>query len=226
MDDAAARILAIAGTLIVVALIAAFTWHAISRPRLRLVYDDEARRWSTTPRDLLQYAVSIPFLIMLWELLFLSLLVLLPDYDAEKLLFVPTGFVIAIRVLAHIWKEPALEFAKMVPIVVVTSALLMVQIPTWDDLTQLGERYDVLANDVNSTRILLFALGVEFAAAALWFFIGVRGRAPRGGNVPGIPWRDYPDADWMRRGAHRSPFVTSPDAPTMTQSSAPANPDG
>lgn len=207
MDDAIYSILAIATSLTILAILVAFTWRAISRPRLRLVYDDERRRWTTTRRDVIQYVASMPFLIMVWELFFLTLLGLLPNYEAEKLIYVPTGFVIAIRVLAHFWTEPALEFAKVVPVVVVTSALVMVQLPTWDEWEATFEQVIVLDQDHNTTLSLLIVLTIEFVAATMWFFIGVRRRAPRGANVPGIPWRDYPDANWMRARSHSSPFA-------------------
>ena len=218
MDGALGDILTLAVTLTVVAIIAAFSWKAVSKPRLRIVYDEQQRRWTATRRDLIQYAVTIPFLISLWGFFFAILLILLPNYDAEKLIFVPTGFVIAIRVLAHIWREPAVEFAKMVPIVVVTSAVILVQLPAWEELDALLDRLEELEGDLNTTLSWTVAVGIEFAAAAVWFFYGVRHRAPKGANVPGIPWRDYPAAAWMRQGAHHSPFtpVTPPPATSET----------
>lgn len=228
MDGALGDILTLAVTLTVVAIIAAFSWKAVSKPRLRIVYDEQQRRWTATRRDLIQYAVTIPFLISLWGFFFAILLILLPNYDAEKLIFVPTGFVIAIRVLAHIWREPAVEFAKMVPIVVVTSAVILVQLPAWEELDALLDRLEELEGDLNTTLSWAVAVSIEFAAAAVWFFYGVRHRAPKGANVPGIPWRDYPAAAWMRQGAHHSPFtpVTPPPATSETaERPQPATPD-
>lgn len=214
MDEALNDILTIAATLTVVAIVAAFTWKAVSKPRLRLVYDEQQRQWTATRRDVIQYAVSIPFLISLWGLFFAVLLILLPNYDAENLIFVPTGFVIAIRVLAHIWREPAVEFAKMVPIVVVTSAIILVQLPEWDEIDALSDRLEELEGDLNTTLSWAVAVAIDFAATTLWFFYGVRRRAPKGANVPGIPWRDYPAAGWMRQGAHE--WASAPVAGTNT----------
>lgn len=224
MDEALVNILTLAVTLTVVAIVAAFSWKAVSKPRLRIVYDEQQRRWTATWRDLIQYAVTIPFLISVWGFFFMLLLMLLPNYDAEKLIFVPTGFVIAIRVLAHIWREPAVEFAKMVPIVVVTSAIILVQLPDWDDIDALLDRLDELEADVNTTLAWAVAVGIEFAAAAVWFFFGVRRRAPKGANVPGIPWRDYPAAAWMQHGVHHSPLIPATPPPAQPQSPPPAPP--
>ena len=219
MDEALADILTLAVTLTVVAVIAAFTWKAVSKPRLRIVYDGQKRRWTATRRDLIQYAVTIPFLIALWGFFLAVLLMLLPNYDAEKLVFVPSGFVIAIRLLAHFWREPAVEFAKMVPIVVVTSAMVLVQLPAWEDLDALFERWDELDRENNTTLSWAVAVGIDYAATAAWFFFGVRRRAPKGANVPGIPWRDYPESAWMQKGAHHSPFTpieVNPSDPSAT----------
>ncbi len=200
-DDSAPGIKIGTGTILLMSLgivcatlLAVVIWRAMQRPRLKLTFDEEKQRWTTTRRDLLQYVISIPLLILLWSNYFFVILWLAPNkLTAGGLLVVSSGIVISIRFLAHVWREAAHNLAKIVPLTLVTAILLNLAVrPAEDLLKVIDDRQDL---SLPATLTMLF---IDYVFTAIWFYVGVRRRAMSGHKVPGIPWHRFPEAVALR----------------------------
>lgn len=167
-------------------------YRAMQKPRLRLVFDDEKSRWTATRRDLVQYAISMPILVLMWYLYFTVLLFIAPNkLSALGLLLVPAAFILSVRFLAHIWHEAAHNLGKAVPLILVTSVLLTWSTKSDADFERLAQSDDNLSP---TWPFLLTLLFIDYIFTACWFFIGARRWALRGFKVPGIPWQKFPQS--------------------------------
>lgn len=167
-------------------------YRAMQKPRLRLVFDNEKSRWTATKRDIVQYAISMPILVMSWYLYFTLLLFIAPNkLSALGLLLVPAAFILSVRFLAHIWHEAAHNLGKAVPLILVTSVLLTWSTKSDADFERLAQSDDNLSPTWPFLLILLF---IDYVFTACWFFIGARRWALRGFKVPGIPWHKFPQS--------------------------------
>lgn len=171
---------------------------ASSVPRLRVTYGEDGN-WRVTARDLVQYLVSIVPLLYLWSSILLFTGLLIPKLsDGEELAFTTTSFLIAVRVIAHFrpgWADIAMRVYAML---LVSSVLLWGETRPESDLQRIS---DQVFNSGNLDLQDYALFGAEFIAAAVWFVWGVRRRAWRGYNVPGIPWEEYPQAQADRATA-------------------------
>ena len=167
-------------------------YRAMQKPRLRLVFDDEKSRWTVTKRDLVQYAISMPVLVMMWYLYFTMLLFIAPNkLSALGLLLVPAAFILSVRFLAHLWHEAAHNLGKAVPLILVTSVLLTWSTKSDADLERLAQADDNLDPTWPFMLTLLF---IDYIFTACWFYVGARRWALRGYKVPGIPWHKFPQS--------------------------------
>lgn len=189
------------GQLVDIAIFAAILVAAISLvlgvakasavPRLRITYGGDGK-WHSTARDLVQYVVSIMPLLYLWSSILLFTGLLVPKLsDGTELAITTISFLIAVRVIAHFrpgWADIAMRVYAML---LVSSVLLWGEVRPDSDLERITNQ---VFNSENLDAQDLALFGTEFIAAAVWFFWGVRRRAWRGYNVPGIPWEEYPQA--------------------------------
>ncbi|MGV1035400.1 MAG: hypothetical protein ACOYD0_00045 [Candidatus Nanopelagicales bacterium] len=167
-------------------------------PRLRVSYGADGK-WRVTPRDLAQYLVSIVPLLYLWSSILLFTGLLIPKLsNGEELAFTTTSFIMAVRVIAHFrpgWADIAMRVYAML---LVSSVLLWGETRPESDMQRIA---DQVFNSGNLDLQDYALFGAEFVAATVWFFWGVRKRAWRGYNVPGIPWDEYPQAQANRASA-------------------------
>ncbi len=131
---------------IILSAIAAYVvYRAMERPRLRLTETDRGLR--ATRRDVIAYAVTIPFLIFGWWLFFwLILLIADTNLDVITLTTIPAAIVLAARVLAHASQPIAHEIAKAVPLTIITLIIITGSLRDEDDLFTLledAERVDI-----------------------------------------------------------------------------------
>jgi hypothetical protein len=176
-------VLSLAAWLAVAIAVAVVVYRGMQRPRLRLVHG--AAGWRTNGRDLLLYAVTAPVLVAFWFLFFVVILLVgTNDLGGNDVLRVSMAVVIASRFLAHVWREPAHELAKTVPLtlaaLVIIAGGLRSQTSLEDVLTQVFE------TGVSGVAWLVL-LFVDYLFTAVWYWVGVRWWTPRGHRVPGVP---------------------------------------
>ena len=189
-------VVTLAAAIVIATLLAVVIWRAAQKPRLRLVFDPVRDRWTTTTRDVVQYALSIPLLMLLWYYYFLVILLIAPNrLSVFKLILAPAAVILAIRCLAHIWREAAHNLAKTVPLVIVTTVLMTLTVKSQQEWLafQGNGRMAELSGPAAITLVL-----ADYLFTAVWFFLGARRGAVRGRKVPGIPWKAYPQAAHLK----------------------------
>lgn len=189
------KIVGLAALIVVLGCLAVVFYRSISRPRLALTYDPGRMRWTATRRDVALFAVTIPLWVLFWEQYLINLMLFIPGIDVSVLYIAPYAFMLAVILLAHVWREPAYELAKIVSLFFIGSALVTMNLR--DPLRQQGLVEGAVAEASALPTLSLIIASYTFTA--VWFFWGVRVRAQRGTRVPGIPWDAYPEAAWMRQ---------------------------
>ncbi len=175
-------VLALAICLAMVVSVAVY--HAMQRPRLRLTQTPNGV-WRAKRRDVVQYLVTIPFLMTLWVLWLVVILVVGVNYlTGARIVEVACAVVLAARALAHIRPEPAHELAKNIPLTLVTLVIVSGAVRDPDSLVSFLEEIET-TTITTQVSVALFAGDVALTAA--WYWIGVRWLAPRGWTVPGVP---------------------------------------
>lgn len=156
--------------IVAAAFLAYVVYRAMERPRLKIVETPEGRR--ARPRDVLLYAITIPFLIITWILFFWVILLMADNQlDALGLIVIPAAIVVAARVLAHVNSNVAHEVAKVVPLTIIT--LIIVGGGIRDDASFIEILREL--EPINVTwPALLFVLLVDYALTAGWYWIGIR----------------------------------------------------
>ncbi|MFN8157256.1 MAG: hypothetical protein U0R68_07550 [Candidatus Nanopelagicales bacterium] len=170
--------------ILVVAMLASVAaYHAMQRPRL-VVSEVEPGLWRAKRRDVVQYVISIPWLLLLWMaglelvLVFTNNGLSGPDVSA-----IAVAIVIAVRILAHVLHEHAHELAKTVPLTIVTLWVITANgLRSFDDATFTDWNRTALTGP---TELLL--VGTEFVVCALWYWVGVRWWWPKGHDLIGMP---------------------------------------
>lgn len=172
--------------LALVVLGAVVVYRAMQRPRLSFSGLSDGTL-GVRPRDVVLYAVSIPLLVILWSQFLIMILALAAtNLDAANVILIAGSIILATRLLAHIWFEPAHELGKAVPLTLVT--LILLGTATRDDPS--FERFiDDLERVELSPQFILIMLLVDYAVTATWYFLGVRWGGQRGGPVPGTSRR-------------------------------------
>jgi signal transduction histidine kinase len=165
---------------------AVVVYRAMQRPRLSLSELSDGTL-GVRPRDVALYAVSIPFLVILWsQFLIIVLALAATNLEAADVILIAGSIILATRLLAHIWFEPAHELGKAVPLTLVT--LILLGTATRDDPS--FERFiDDMAGVELSPQFILIMLLVDYAVTATWYFLGVRWGRQRGWPVPGTSRR-------------------------------------
>ena len=198
----ALEVVMLAAAIVIATLLAVVIWRAAQKPRLRLVFDPVRDRWTTTTRDVVQYALSIPLLMLLWYYYFLVILLIAPNrLSMFKLILAPAAVILAVRCLAHIWHEAAHNLAKTVPLVIVTTVLMTLTVKSPQEWLafQGNGRMAELSGPAAVTLVL-----ADYLFTTLWFFLGARRGAVRGRKVPGIPWKSYPQAAHLKSEGRQS----------------------
>ena len=179
--------------IVVAAFVSYVVYRAMEHPRLRLVPTPTGLR--TTRRDVVLYAISIPFLVSSWIVFFWAILLLVDNrLDALGLIVLPAAIVIAARVLAHLNRHVAHEVAKAVPLTIITLIILGGQIRNDESFLRILDEVEPITV---SWPALLFVLLVDYALTAIWYWGYVRWwlprRAARSAAAEHHPAPDTPD---------------------------------
>lgn len=169
--------------ILVVAMLASVAaYHAMQRPRL-VVSEVEPGSWRAERRDVIQYVISIPWLLLLWMAgLELVLVFTNNGLSGPDVSVIAVAIVIAVRILAHALREHAHELAKTVPLTIVTLWVITANGIRVDDRTLADWDRTALTGP---TELLL--VGTEFVVCALWYWVGVRWWWPKGHDLVGMP---------------------------------------
>jgi hypothetical protein len=178
--------------LIVLAMwIAVIVYRSIQRPRIVLteVADGE---WRARRRDVVQYLISIPFLLLLWTASLVFILVVgTNNLSGFEIQAVASAVVIAARLFAHVSPERSHELSKTVPLTLVTLVLISGSVR---DFETMGAVLDEFARTELTWPATFTVLWAELLFTALWYWVGVRWLWPKGRNVPGMP-RHLPEPE-------------------------------
>lgn len=191
-------ILVQAAVIAVAMWIAVLVYRSIQRPRIVLTEVEEGV-WRARPRDVVQYLVSIPFLLVLWSGSLVVILVIgTNNLTGREIEAVASAVVIAARFFAHLSPERSHELAKTVPLTLVTLVLISGSMRDLQSMNALIEDFDRTELSWSAT---LLVLGAELLFTTTWYWLGVRVLWPRGYNVPGLPKH------------HREPEIDGPPHP-------------
>lgn len=185
--------------LIVLAMwIAVIVYRSIQRPRIVLT-EERPGVWRARRRDVVQYLLSIPFLLGLWAGSLIFILVIgTNNLSGREIEAVAAAVVISARLFAHISPERSHELSKTVPLTLVTLVLISGSVR---DLQTMAAVFDEFVRTQLTWPATFLMIGTELLFTALWYWVGVRWLWPRGRNVPGMPRH------------HREPDVDAPPRP-------------
>jgi len=168
------EVLVTAVSLAVMTVLAVLCYRAMERPRLVLTPTPDGPR--ALRADVIKYAVSIPFLAVLWILYFLAILtVARNNLDAAGVLVTAAGVVIGTRILAHLWSDAAREIGKVVPLTIVTLVLIAGNTREDSALNNLATELESLDYSwLSYTLILTF----DYVITAIWYWGWIRWGQP------------------------------------------------
>lgn len=171
--------------LIVLAMwVAVIVYRSIQKPRIVLT-EVAPGEWRALRRDVVQYLLSIPFLLALWSGSLIFILVIgtnnLTGHEIEA---VAAAVVISARLFAHISPERSHELSKTVPLTLVTLVLISGSVR---DLQTMASIFDEFVRTELTWPATFLLLGAELLVTLLWYWLGVRTLWPRGRDVPGLP---------------------------------------
>lgn len=198
--------------LIIIATVSAvLVYRSMQRPRLA-IYTEQGR-WRTRPAHVLIYVASVPFLVLFWwSVLFFILLLTNTPLDGIQTIAITGSIILAVRILAHVWREPAHELGKSIPLTLITLVLISGGIRDADSFIEVVDEAAGVDITVQAIALLVMA---DWVITALWYFIGVQWLASEQVRVPGVP----PRPPWRPLTALRArQRAAEPDAPEIQQS--------
>lgn len=188
-------VLSIALLLVIAMLAAVASYRGMQRPRIVLTQIG-SETFRAGRGDVLRYLVSIPFLLMSWNLvLSIVLIVAANELSGDRIVVVSAAVVLAARVFAHISPERSHELAKTVPLTLVTLVLITGGIRSEASLDNIADEF---ARTSYTPQAIVLLLAAELVVTAAWYWFGVRWWWPRGHDVPGLPRHGRRD-DHLRR---------------------------
>ena len=177
-------VIALSLTIIIAMFVAVVGYRAIQRPRIVLTETQDGQ-WRASRRDVIQYLISIPFLLTAWNFFLLMILLSGDNWlNARQSLIVADSVIIAARILAHVSPERSHELAKSVPLTLVTLLLISGGVRTPKEIVAIFDQW-TRADISGPAQAVMYIC--EFGAAALWYWLGVRYPWQRGFRVPGMP---------------------------------------
>lgn len=181
----ASDLLAMAVLIILATVSAVLVYRSMQRPRLAIYSADG--RWRTHPRHVLIYVISVPFLVLFWWLvLFFILLFTNTPLDGLQTIAITGSIILAVRILAHVWREPAHELGKSIPLTLITLVLISGGLRDPDSLNEVVDQAAMVDITLPALALLVMA---DWVITALWYFIGVQWLASEQVRVPGVPPR-------------------------------------
>jgi len=177
-------VIALSLTIIVAMFVAVTGYRAIQRPRIVLTETPDGQ-WRAGRRDVIQYLITIPFLLTAWNLFLLLILLSGNNWlSARESLIVADSVIIAARIFAHVSPERSHELAKSVPLTLVTLLLISGGIRTPKEIVAIFDQWTRADISGPAQAVMYIA---EFGTTALWYWLGVRYLWQRGFRVPGMP---------------------------------------
>ena len=184
MSVTATDIIVLTASILVAMFLAVVGYRAMQHPRVVLTQTVDGQ-WRASRRDAIKYAISIPLLLLAWNVFLLVILLSGDNWlDGPRSLVVATSVIAAARILAHLSPERAHELAKSVPLTLVTLLLIS---GGFRGLTETIKILDQLAHTDVSGPALAVPLILELTTTAVWYWVGVRVMWARGYRVPGLP---------------------------------------
>jgi len=184
MSVTAPEIILLTVTIIAAMFVAVAGYRAMQHPRIVLTQVSEGQ-WRARRRDVIQYLVSIPFLLVAWYLFLLLILLSGNNWlNGAESLIVATSVIAAARVLAHISPERSHELAKSVPLTLVTLLLISGGLRGPKEIVAILDQW--VHTDISGPAQALLLI-CELGTTALWYWVGVRYLWSRGFRVPGMP---------------------------------------
>jgi hypothetical protein len=183
-------------TLLALAMLAAVaSYRGMQRPRIILT-EVAPGAFRAARSDLVRYLVTIPFLLLSWNLVLTGVLIVAAnELTGDRVIVVAASVVLAARVFAHLSPERSHELAKTVPLTLVTLVLISGAIRSEASLENILSEFERTSYTPQAVGLLLVA---ELIVTALWYWVGARWWWPRGHNVPGLPRHSVRD-DHLRR---------------------------
>lgn len=161
--------------IVIAGVLAYIVYRAMERPRLRLTQTPEGLR--ATRRDVILYAVTIPFLVFLWWNFFSAILLFADtNLNVLELASVPAGIVLAARFLAHVNQRIAHEIAKAVPLTIITLIIVTGSIRGAENIYRIVEDSSQM---VITGGAWVFILVADYVITATWYWGYIRWWQPR-----------------------------------------------
>jgi hypothetical protein len=161
--------------LVVLGLLTYWMFRAMDHPRLVLTQTPQGPRARRS--DVIKYAISMPFLILLWvNVIGMILIATRNELTIVQIIAWPYALVLAIRFLAFVVPAAAHELAKLVPLALIALLILSGDVrPLADVLVLLTVIPTLEDNIVNWVLILT----LDFIMTALWYWGYIRWWKPR-----------------------------------------------
>ena len=162
----------------VAAWISFLVYRAMDHPRLVLHSTPEGLR--AAPRDVIQYAISMPILVFLWWSFFFAVFLINENHiNVAQLFIFPSALIISIRALAFLSPVTARELGKVLPVALVAFVILDGSIRTEAELEEMLEQIDLIDTDLLVIPMVLFA---DYVFTAIWYWGWIRWGQPRWGE--------------------------------------------
>ena len=159
----------------VAAWISFMVYRAMDHPRLVLQQTPEGPRADV--RDVLQYVISMPLLVVLWWCFFFVVFFINENHINVVQLFVfPSALIVAIRALAFLSPVTARELGKVLPVALVAFVILDGSIRSEAELEEILEQLDWVDTDLLVVPMVLF---IDYVFTAIWYWGWIRWGQPR-----------------------------------------------
>ena len=159
----------------VAAWISFLVYRAMDHPRLVLTQTPEGPR--ATIRNVIQYVVSMPFLVILWWAFFFTVFLINENHiNVAQLFIFPSALIISIRALAFLSPVTARELGKVLPVALVAFVILDGAIRSETELEEMWEQIENVDTDFFVIPMVLFA---DYVFTAIWYWGWIRWGQPR-----------------------------------------------
>ena len=159
----------------IAAWVSFLVYRAMDHPRLVLTATPDGPRADV--RNVVQYVISMPFLIILWWSFFFAVFLLNENHiNAAQLFIFPSALIISIRALAFLSPVTARELGKVLPVALVAFVILDGAIRSRAEIDEMLEQIDTIDTDFLVIPMVLFA---DYVFTAIWYWGWIRWGQPR-----------------------------------------------
>ena len=150
-------------------------YRAMDHPRLVLTQTPAGPR-ALLP-DVAKYAISMPFLILLWWAFFFVVFLINDNHINVVQLFVfPSALIVSIRALAFLSPVTARELGKVLPVALVAFVILDGSLRNPVEIDEMLEQAVEIDTD---DLTIVFVLFVDYLFTAIWYWGWIRWGQPR-----------------------------------------------